>query len=429
MEPNTEFKTEEVERRLNALPDAVAAALESSETARVIFDAGRKQGLAIDTIGEIAKLIGYAMLGLVSAADLTPKITSLVGDKKKADELAAVINRDIFLPIRDAMKRMYGAPWGEPVRPEPSPMPAPPMPPRPAAGTGSRAVSRLEPLIIRPLPSPAQISPGETWAGKPPYEAGGSGQRTPQQAVPSATGQVAYREQPAANIAAPVPAPRVTPGEKPAAPPTMPMPAPPVLAKPVPLPVPKPFEAVPPRKSEQPTPPKPAASEPAAPIIRPLGTPPSQEKKEMSRAELGQQESGPPKPVSPVPLVPQPIPPKREPYQPPPPTQAYERSREAFQRELASATAGQPTAELEIRPAPGPSAPPSPLGTKEALQREIEKFRQPAADSGQRTADSTSGTPPPTPPGPKPLKLPQEKIPKPSAPERYAVDPYKEPTE
>lgn len=403
--------SEELEQRYEALPDQIAAAFESVNTSRNIFEIGRTHGLAIDVIGRVAEEVGYAMLGLLPAGEFVAELNRIVGDRMKAGEIATAINQQVFLPIREVMKQTYGPQWtdqpaaatpsapsapagarqGPPaVKPAPPPPPPPPRaagggaaPKPPAAGTPPQ-VRKLEPLIIRPLPSSPQLS-RERLIGT----------------LPAAPG-FAPAPKPAPIPAAPqsgMPAPQTA-----ALPHAPKIPSAPPVTKPAAVPVLKPIS---PRRETAP-------EEPPAPIISPLGiTPPPIEKVEIEKREKEERREKPPAPAA-----------------------AYDHMREAVAREIAaleqadqrSKPAGPP-APSEAKAAPRATAPPPPgVTTKDELRREIEKFQAPA-DGGQRTAGSTPNAPPPAPPAVKPLKLPQEKIPKPQAPERYDVDPYKEPTE
>ncbi|MBI4132162.1 MAG: hypothetical protein HY474_00850 [Candidatus Sungbacteria bacterium] len=376
------IKTEEIERRLEALPDDLEKAFEDERTGRIIFEAGRKLGLPIDQVGEVVELVGYAMLGFVKASDLLTHLTEITGDSKKADELGTAINQNIFLPIRDALKRAYGNQWTDTPAATPMPPPVavqPPPPPKLEQPAPQAAMPKKpEPLIIHPLPSR-------------PRETGDSGER------------VAGNGQRIADIRPeklPLPPPAAKPAPVPAAPAPRPSAAPT-------QPPPKPVE-----KSEATKPPV------TPPIISPLGT-----RTTMPTVQ--------PKPETPK--VEPPAPSRVEGPPPPPPSSAYDRAKAAMEKELAAlqrpqpaATAKPPKEDSGQRIADsGPGVLPAVPTTKELLQREIEKFRQPAVDSQQHMADSIKKSPPST-PAPKPLKLPQEKIPKPPAPDKYEVDPYKE---
>lgn len=443
----TTSAAEKIERWHADLPAVLRAAVEGLPIYQIILDIGKHHGLTIERLGFLAEEIARFVSGRTDAAGFLSSLQSaLGGNRTQTAAVAREVNAKVFAKIHEALRGASAAipplavqaPAPPPAssqlqRGEPPTRPIPP-PSAPEAKAPPAVPGKPEPLIIRPLPSPSPIPPGGFWTGKPPRETAAGGQRTPPQAVPSATGQVADGEQPVvANAAAPAP-PVKTPSEKKLA-------VPPVMVKPAPPPAPKAPEAVPPRMPETPAPPRLTAREPTAPIISPLGMRPPQAKREVKNEEPGQQDSETPKQAPPVPVVPPSTPPKSEPYQPPPPAQAYERAREAFQRELASAAAGRPTAQPETKPVSGVSAPPAPLGTKEALQLEIEKFRQTAGDSEPRTPQQAvppatgqivvgaPNAPSPSPTVPKPLKLPTEKIPKPPAPTNYTVDPYKEPPE
>lgn len=195
----------------------------------------------------------------------------------------------------------------------------------------------------------------------------------------------------------PIPKP-VPPPPKVAIAPKAPLPTPPpALAKPTPPPPPQPraaqpTPAVPPRP--QPVPPYVPPPPREAPIIRPLGMMPGEERRE----RVVVQEVKPSAPARPEPIR----------VVPPPP----------------------------LTPPPRPAPPPKPspvVITKAELEQELERFRQPREALGTRNQALTERVAKPaTPPSqqpPAPIKPPQEKLPKPPAPERYTIDPYRESTE
>ena len=191
---------EELESRISALPPEIAEVYDSSATAMIILNAGRSQGLPIDKVGDIARDVGYVILGFASTAEFISDLEEIIGDKEKTKAVAVEINQKIFLPIRESLKKIYDGKWPDdlgrisnrviggqpPARPLPAdsiqrtPLQAPagaatgqvadrvslasaqPQPPMPPVATKSTPLSvspaptpKLEPLIIGPLPRAA----------------------------------------------------------------------------------------------------------------------------------------------------------------------------------------------------------------------------------------------------------------------------------
>ncbi len=196
----------------------------------------------------------------------------------------------------------------------------------------------------------------------------------------------------------PQPRPLQTPPPQPRVAPPQP-PAPPV-ARPAPPPPPPPSPEAVAGKSKE------------APIIRPPGVMPTEADRgerlaarverpvieEIKPSVPSKLESIRVAPPPPTPLKPPPTAPS-QPTLPPPP---------------APPPPVQPSAPPVIKP---------PVITKAELERELERFRKPAEAPGTRDQALDKEI------KPQSIKLPPQKIPKPPAPEKYTVDPYREPPE
>lgn len=193
MKRGKEITTEDFDRKYATLPDDIADAFESVDTSRRIFEIGRAHGLAVDKVGDLAREIGYVMLGFVPTTEFIADLAEIVGDREKSGAIANEINQKIFLPIRESIRKASGGQWSgnlapatgravilpPPPRPatpapKPTPPPAPPLrsaaqppPPKPMApkppmvppASSSAEPRKPEPMIIRPLPMPPPIGP------------------------------------------------------------------------------------------------------------------------------------------------------------------------------------------------------------------------------------------------------------------------------
>lgn len=328
MNKRNSISNEEIEQRHEALPNDVATAFEGVDTSRRIFEIGRTHGLGIDTIGAVAREVGYVMLGIVPTSEFVSDLLEIVGGKEKAGAIAREINQKIFLPIRESLRKTYGTSWQDslgaaapspaallqprPATPPPRPVPPPPQPRPPP------------PPVVQRLPPPPPQPPTALEAG----------------------------------IAKVLPPPAVVP----APPPALARKPEPLIIKPLPIPPPATAVPIASRAPEEKPSPLPTESTP-----RVVGSPP-------------------PPPVEP-----------KMPLEKPSPFPGA-------------------TAERMPRAAPPPAAPQATYErAKEETRKELEAFqaREKLHQEGK----------------PSPYVITKEEMSKPERPERYDVDPYREPAE
>ncbi|MBI4132746.1 MAG: hypothetical protein HY473_01430 [Candidatus Sungbacteria bacterium] len=390
MKRTVTITNEEIERRYAELPSDVLDAFESVNTSRRIFEIGKMRGLAIDKIGDVARIIGYLMLGFIPANELTSELAEIIGDKGKAGEIAVEINQKILLPIRESLKKIHSEKWDmylssgaeKAATAPPIPQPKPTMPPP--------SLQQARPITIpsKPVPTPPAPPPQPKPAPPPMPEAPKGPQPLIIHPLPREQ-QLGYREQGVGII-----------GKE-----TMPKPT----VSPVPTPSPLTAAGAPPKP---------------APTIGPLGVTPV---------------APPPAQIS-----------QRETWAGKPPASAYERAKQEMEKEFETFRRTQETKEIpgamEKKPPPPSGGAVSPyIITKEQLQKMVSEKRVGDRPPEAKPEPQKPVTPPPSSPDsfakatePRkavegkvlpPLKLPPQKIPKPPAPERYVVDPYREPTE
>lgn len=95
--------------RFRDLPDDLQNAVFSPNTADAILAVGKKAGIAIDKIGELADETGLVMLGLTPPGEFIRNLTKrLEVDPEKAKAIAEEINQKIFQPVRESLKRVHG---------------------------------------------------------------------------------------------------------------------------------------------------------------------------------------------------------------------------------------------------------------------------------------------------------------------------------
>lgn len=99
------------------LPKNVQDAIFSIDSAEAVQAIGKKYDLAIDKIGELADETGLVMLGLTHPSDYIVNLARRLNiDKETAKKIAEEINSQIFVKIRESLKKIHGI--------EPSPRPA-----------------------------------------------------------------------------------------------------------------------------------------------------------------------------------------------------------------------------------------------------------------------------------------------------------------
>lgn len=104
-----ETKMQEIMRRYDELPENVQKALFATSTSDAIFEIGKKYGLIIEKMGELADETGLVMLGMTKPSEFIRNLERRLGiETVKAKEIAQDINQKVFSPIRDSLKKIHG---------------------------------------------------------------------------------------------------------------------------------------------------------------------------------------------------------------------------------------------------------------------------------------------------------------------------------
>lgn len=184
-----QYTPQQLEERLQKLPQVLQEAMFSPDIATKMFALGKKQGLTIDKIGFMAEETGYVILGLTKPQEFAGVLQKrLETDAEKARTIASEINREVFYPLREALKQTHnidleaGSPapsrqvgrYGagtqqeagemaavppktteppsvpQPPKPKETPAPVPPPPPKPPSPP---LLPRPAPIDLRPQPA------------------------------------------------------------------------------------------------------------------------------------------------------------------------------------------------------------------------------------------------------------------------------------
>lgn len=163
------YTPEEVEARLNSLPEDIRTLVYSADMDAVIQKIGSSYQLHIDQLPLLEAEVGEVMLGFVSAQEFVSNLEkTLEIDSSKAEQITKDINDQLFVKIRESMKKLYGqgsspapaapAPSAAPVVPAPAvPTVAPVVPPPAVTASPTMPPSSAAPAAKAPEPHPADL--------------------------------------------------------------------------------------------------------------------------------------------------------------------------------------------------------------------------------------------------------------------------------
>lgn len=98
---------EQLEKRFSQLPEDVRQILLDSTTDEKVVAIGKECSLHIDQIGELDYAVVQTLFGLSKSSEFVKNITNrLKIDDAIAQRIAADVNTEIFLPIRESLKRL-----------------------------------------------------------------------------------------------------------------------------------------------------------------------------------------------------------------------------------------------------------------------------------------------------------------------------------
>lgn len=161
-----QINEETILKRYESLPDDLKEALMGVSTADALYDIGRKANLNVEKIGALAEEVGLIILGFTPSANFISDLKTALGvNEEKASEIAGQVNERVFLPIRESLKRLHGASWGEGLVKPPTKfegqkvaevkprVPLPEIKPDRAGGPEAKPLppTPKEPLLIRPM--------------------------------------------------------------------------------------------------------------------------------------------------------------------------------------------------------------------------------------------------------------------------------------
>jgi hypothetical protein len=102
------FSQQLIDEQYKKLPQELKDAIFSVDIADRIFEIGRKFALTIEKNGFLAEETAFIVLGLLKPEEFTATIKNRLGvEDTEAQEISKEVNRQILLPIREALKRAH----------------------------------------------------------------------------------------------------------------------------------------------------------------------------------------------------------------------------------------------------------------------------------------------------------------------------------
>ena len=100
---------EQILEKYEQLPEDLKEAIFSVEMTEAIKGIGAKYKLAIDKIGALANESGMVMFGATRPKDFVSNLMSRLGiDKDTAEKIASDVNSQVFLKVRESLKKLHG---------------------------------------------------------------------------------------------------------------------------------------------------------------------------------------------------------------------------------------------------------------------------------------------------------------------------------
>ena len=100
---------EQLAEQFKKIPVELRKAIASNTNADAIFEIGKKYDLLIDKTGELAAETGLLMLGVTHPNEFVGNLAErLLVDRQTASKIADDINREIFAPVREHLRAMFG---------------------------------------------------------------------------------------------------------------------------------------------------------------------------------------------------------------------------------------------------------------------------------------------------------------------------------
>ena len=101
-----DYTREQLKEIFKGLPEDLREAIVSFETVDAVNEIGDKYDLHIDQVGTLGDEVGRVMIGVSSFKDFTVRLKEKLNiDSEKAQTIAHDVNVNIFLKIREILKK------------------------------------------------------------------------------------------------------------------------------------------------------------------------------------------------------------------------------------------------------------------------------------------------------------------------------------
>jgi hypothetical protein len=102
------YTRQEILNQIDKLPKELQEAYFSVDIDNVIFKIGETNSLHVDQIGLLANQVGLVIVGLTKPQDFLGNLVSELGiSRDEAGKITQDINEQVFLPIRDSLKKIH----------------------------------------------------------------------------------------------------------------------------------------------------------------------------------------------------------------------------------------------------------------------------------------------------------------------------------
>lgn len=110
---------EQLKEIYRVLPEDIKEAMFAVDTSEAIQNVCKAFGLHIDQMGELADEVGRVMLGLTSPKDFIGNIEKRLNiSEVKAKQITRDVNENIFVKIRDSLKKIHKEKYSDDFSPE-----------------------------------------------------------------------------------------------------------------------------------------------------------------------------------------------------------------------------------------------------------------------------------------------------------------------
>jgi hypothetical protein len=162
---DTHYSPEDIRKKFESLPEDIKALVYSADMSGVLKAAANKYGLHIDQLDSLEAVTADVMTGFSQREEFVPNLKeSLDIDDTKAQAIAKDINEQLFVKIRESMKKAseQSAALKPPVSTPIIPPPAAPKPIATAPAPSAPVPAPIVPSTMPQMPKKPDLSAVDT---------------------------------------------------------------------------------------------------------------------------------------------------------------------------------------------------------------------------------------------------------------------------